>query len=349
MQKSAAAIFSRYLPFRPFRFRLLITCIDLSFPSETPLFLGQRFALASETLVEDRTGFDNFSEASRTRTPFANQYIAGGELQAVYDNTNEGMEGIGSNDELVSGVRSCSLMSTQEDLGQMPTRTSHFDLVSQYAGLIGANSTEAMDVDVNWPIDVCAPTELNAALARRSPNGADWTWAMSPAYCPDKQRNGDDMIANMMEHMDLQPLTENPMLTIAPLQFPYSSGLPSIPPETVMDGVEINAVAADTIPSVENLLTYLLAVRFNSIAVDVLGYSRDLEVYRQPTSDVPIDKDRLTIEIEDLLRWIVSSCQRAVAQGQVDKETFDGQALLSIMVHQSNSRDRLFPANRTAT
>ena len=316
------------------------------------MFLDQRFALASEVLGGDRTGFNHFSEASSTRTPFANEYSAGGELQAVDDNTKDaicGMEGIISNDELVSGVGSFSLMSTQEDSGQIPTRTNHLDLVSQYDGLVGASLTEAMDVDVDWPIDTCAPTESHATLARRSPNCADWAWTMSPEYCPDIQQNGDDWIANMMEHMDLQPLFESPMLTIAALQVPYSSGLPSISPDNIMHGLETDAVAADTIPSVESLLTCLLLIRCNSIALDVLRYSWEMEIFRQASLEVPIDEDRLMIEIEDLLRWIVSSCQRAVAQGQVDKETFDGHALLSIPVNQSNLRDRPFPANQTAT
>lgn len=314
--------------------------------------MDQRIALASEALGGDQTGFDKFSEASSTRTPFANEYGAGGELQAVDDNTKDaicGMEGILSNDEMVSGVGPITLMSTQEDSGQIPIETSHLDLVSQYAGLVGASSTEAMDVDIHWPIDMCAPTESNAALARRSLDCADWAWAMSPEYCSNIQRNGDDMIANMMEHMDLQPLFESPMLTIAPLQFPYSSGLPSISPDNIMDGLEIDVVAADTIPSVESLLTCLLLTRCNSIALDVLRYSWEMEIFRQASLEVPIDEHRLMIEIEDLLRWIVSSCQRAVAQGQVDKKTFDGSALLSILVHQSNIRDQLFPANQTAT
>lgn len=319
--------------------------------------MNQRFALASEALVGNRIDFNNFSKALTTRTPFPNEYSAGRELQSVDDNTKDavgGMEGIVSNDELVSDVGSCSLMSTQEDSGQIPTRTSHLDLVSQYAGLVGASPTEAMDVDVNWPIDTCAPPESNAALARRSLNCADRAWTMSPEYCPDIQRNGDDMIANMMEHMDLQPLFECPMLTIAPLQFPYSRGLPFISPDTIVDGLEIDAVAADgtsfdtTIPSVENLLTCLLIIRCKSIALDVLRYSWEIEMFRHARLAIPIDQDRLTIEIEDLLRWIVTSCQRAVAQGQVDKEAFDGQPLLSIPVHQSNSRHPLSSANRPA-
>ena len=272
-------------------------------------------------------------------------------MQAVEDNAKDtvcGMEGIVSNDELVSGLGPFNLMSTQGNSGQMPTGKSHLDLVSQYGGLFGSSSTEAMDVDVNWPIEMCAPTELNAGLARRNVNYADWTWAMSPEYCPDIQRYGGDMIVNMVKHIDVQPLFEIPMLTIAPLQFTCSGSVPSISPDTVMDGLEVDAVAANTTPSVENLLTCLLVIRCNSISLDVLRYSWETELFRQARLEVSKDKDRLTIEIEDLLRWIVSSCQRAVAQGQVDKETFDGQALLSIPVLQSNSRTRLFPVNRPA-
>ena len=262
------------------------------------------------------------------------------------------MEGIVSNDELVSSVCSVNLMSTPKDSTQIATRTSHLDLVSEYTGLVGACSTEAMDVDVDWPIDVCAPTESNAALPRRSLNCADGAWAMSPEYCPNVQRNDDEWIANIIEHMNLQLMFESPMLTIAPLQLPYSSGLPSTFPDTIMDELQVDAVAADgtsfdtTIPSVENLLTCLLMIRCGSISLNVLRYSREMKYFRRPRLVVPIDPDRLTNEIEDLLCWIISSCQRAVAQGQVEKEIFDGQALLSIPVHQ---RSRHFPVNRTAT
>ena len=276
-------------------------------------------------------------------------------MQAVEDNAKDtafGMEGIVSNYELVRGLGPFNLMSTQEESSQMPTGTSHLDLVSQYAGLFGSGSTEAMDVDANWPIERCAPTELNAALPRRSLNYADWTWAMNPEYCPEIQQNSDymmvDMMANMMEHTDLQPRFESPMLTIAPQQSPYSNGFASIFPDSILDGLELDLVAADTIPSVENLLTCLLVVRHNSIALDVLRYSWEMEIFRQARLEVPIDNERLTIEIEELLRWIVSSCQRAVVQGRVGKETLDGQALLSIPVHQSNIRNRLYRANRTA-
>ena len=250
------------------------------------------------------------------------------------------MEGILPNDERVSGVDSLKSKSNAKDSTQIPTRTSHIELVSQYAGLVVAHSTEAMDVDVNWSIDVDVPTVSNAALPRSRLDCADWAWTMSPEYGPNIQQNGDDTIANMLEHMDLQPLSESPMLTMAPLQFPYSSGIPSIPPNMLMHGLQVDAVAADgtsletTIPSVENFLTRLLVFRCGSVSFDILRSSWEIG---------------LTLEIDDWLRWIVSSCQRAVAQGQVDKETFDGQALLSIPVHQRNTHDRPFSANRTST
>ena len=250
------------------------------------------------------------------------------------------MEGIVPNDELVSGVGSFNWTSNAKDSAQIPTRTSHLELVSQYAGLVVARSIEAMDVDVNWPIDVCAPTASNAALPRSRLDCTDWAWTISPEYSPNVQRNGDETIANMMAHMDLQPLSESAMLTMAPLQFPYSSGITPIPPDTLMNGLQVDAVAADdtsfetTIPSVENFLTWLLVFRCGSISFDILRSSWEMG---------------LTLEIDDWLRWIVSSCQRAVAQGQVDKETFDGQALLSIPVDQRNTRDRHFATNRTST
>ena len=275
--------------------------------------------------------------------PFSSIHSAGGELPTGNDNAEDAvceMEGIVPNDELVSGVGSFNLTSNAKDSTQISTRTSHLDLVSQDTGLVVARSTEAMDVDFNWLIDVCAPTASNAALPRSHLECADWAWTVSPEYGPNIQRNGDDTIANMMEHMDLQPLSESPMLTMAAQQSPYSSGIPSIPPYTLMNGLQLHAVAADgtsfetTIPSVENLSTWLLIFRFGSISFDLLRCSREMG---------------LTLEIDDLLRWIVSSCQRAVAQGQVDKEIFDEQALLSIPVHQRNPRDRLSPANRTST
>ena len=155
-----------------------------------------------------------------------------------------------------------------------------------------------------------------------------------------------------MEPMDLQPLFESPVLTSTPLHFPYSSGLPSCSVDTIMDGLQVDAIAADgdtTIPSVENFLTCLLMMRCGSFSIDVLKYASEMKYFRQPRLIVPIDPDLLTNEIEDLLCWIISNCQRAVAQGQVDKEIFDGQALLSIPVHQRSSRDQHFPVRRTAT
>ncbi len=322
--------------------------------------LDQRFALASETLDGDQTGFDHFSKVSSRGEPVTNEYSADGGLQAVDDNAMDvvcGLEGIGSNDELVSGCGSFCSMLIQEDLGQILPNTSHLDLVSQYAGLAGASSTEPMDVDVDWSLIGCAPTGFNAATARRSLNCVDLAWAMSPEYFPDIQRNGDDMIADMIEQIHLQPRFESPMPSIAPLQLPYSRNLQytegSVSPDTIMDGLEVDLVAADghtfetTIPPLENLLTYLLLHRSDNILFDVHEYS--WEVSGQPSLQGPIGTDQLTIEIEDLLCWIVSSCQRAVAQGQVHKETFDGQGLLSILIHKSSNRNRLFPANRAAT
>lgn len=314
--------------------------------------MDQRFAMASKYLCRGQKCVEYFGKASSTITPFSNENNAAGGLQAVEDNTKDdayGMEGIISNDDLVSGVGTFGLMSTQVNLGQSPTRTSHLDVVSQYAGLVGARSTEAMDVDIHWPIDVRAPTEINTVLPRRSLSSSDWAWNMSPEYGAHIQRNGDDRIANMMEHMDLQPVFESPTLTTAPPQSPCSSGLPSISPDLIMNRLQVNAIAADgtifdtTIPSVENLLTCLLLVRCSSISFDAI------EFFRQPRFEIPIDQDRLMIEIEDLLCWIVGSCQRAVAEEQIAKEIFDGHALLSIPVHQRNTRDLLFPVNRTAT
>ena len=317
--------------------------------------LDQSFALASEALGIDQMGSDNFSKAATTGAPFAYEYSAGVGPQAVDDNSSDvicAMEGIVSNENLVRGVESFGLMSAQGDLRQLSTRTDHLDSVSQYGGLVGVDSPEAMDLDDTWPIDMCAPTDLNIVPARNSRNAANWAWAMSPEYCPDIQRNGDEMIANMMEHIYLQPHFENPMPTITPLWLPYSSGLPSISPNNFMDGLEVDPVARDgtsfdsTVPSLENLLTCLIVARSNSILVDVLSDSED--IFGQARDRVPIDQERLTIEIEGLIRWIISSCQRAVVLGQVDKETFDGHALLSIPVQQSNRCDLFLPANQIA-
>ena len=289
------------------------------------------------------------------RTTFASEYSPGGELQAGDDNVEGaicGTEGNVINDERGCGVGSFNLMSNPEECTQILTRKSPLDLVSQHAGLVGALSTEAMDIDVDWPIDVCPPTGSNAALPRRSLNCADWAWAMSLEYSSNIQQYGDNTIANMMEHMDLQPLFESPMQTITPLEFPYGNGIPSISLDTDMDGLQVDAVATDgdtTIPSVENFLTCLLMIRCGSFSIDVLKYASEMKYFRQPRLIVPINSDLLTNEIEDLLCWIISSCQRAVAQGQIDKEIFDGQALLSIPVHQRSSRDRHFPVHRTAT
>ena len=323
-------------------------------------FFDQRIDPASETLGGDQTGFDNLSKVSSAGVPFTNEYGADGELQAVEDITMDvvcGLEGIVSNDELVSGVGSFGSMSAQEDLGRKHHNTSHFDLVSQYTDLVGAISIEPMDVDVDWPVVECAQTSFNAATERRSLNCIDWAWAMSPEYSPDIQRNGDEMIADMMEHICLQPRFESLVPSIAPLQLPcsrvpqYIEG--SISPDTIMDEQGIGLVAADdtrsetTLPPLENILTQLLVLGGSSILFDVHEYS--WESRRQAGLQRPIEEDQLAIEIEDLLWWAASSCQRAVAQGQVHKETFDGQALLSVLVHQSNSRNWLLPDNRTTT
>ena len=317
--------------------------------------LDQRFALASEALGVGQKGFDNFSKVSATGIPLAYKYSAGVGPQVVDDDTRDvvcPMEGVVSNKDLITGVGPFGSMSTQDCMGQLSTRTDHLNLVSQYAGFVGVDSTEAMDLDFTWPIDICAPTDSNTVPARNGRNAADWAWAMSPEYCPDTQRNGDEMIANMMEHIYLQPHFENPMPTITPLRFPYSSGLPSIFPDNFIDGLEVDHVLRDgtsfdsTIPSLENLLTCLVVARSNSILVDVLSDSED--ILGQARDRALVDQERLTIEIEGLIRWIISSCQRAVVLGQIDKETFDGHALLAIPVQQSNNYDHFLPANQVA-
>ena len=327
-----------------------MTCIDLPFPSGVSVSLDQSFALASEALGVDQMGSHNFSKLPSTGTPFACEYSAGVGPQAVEDDTSDvicAMEGIVSNENLVRGVGSFGLMSAQGDLCQLSTRTDHLDSISQYTGLAGMDSTEAMDLDDTWPMD------SNTVPARNSRNAADWAWTMSPEYCPDIQRNGDEMIANMMERIYLQPRFESPMPIITPLQLPYSSGPLSISTNNVMDGLEANPVARDgisfdsTVPSFENLLTCLVVARCHSILVDVLSDSED--IFGQARDRLPIDQERLTIEIEGLIRWIISSCQRAVVLGQVPKETFDGHALLSTPVQRSNNRAYSFPANQIAT
>ena len=306
--------------------------------------LDQRFALASEALGVGRKGFDNLNKVSTTGTPFAYD-SAGVGPQAVDDDTSDvicAMEGIVSNENLVRGVGSFG------DLRQLSTRTDHLDSVSQYDDLAGVDSTEAMDLDDTWPIDIRTPTDSNTVPARNSRNAADWAWAMGPEYCPDIQRNGDETIANMMEHIYLQACFESFMPTITPLQLPYSSGLPFISPNSFMDGLEVDTVARDgtsfdsTVTSLENILTCLVVARSNSIMID----SED--IFGQARDRLPIDQERLTIEIEGLIRWIISSCQRAVVLGQVDKETFDGHALLPIPGQQSNNCDRFLPANQIA-
>ena len=111
------------------------------------MILDQR--LASENLGREQTGFDAFNEASSTRTIFASEYSPGGELQAGDDNAEDagtGTEGSFSNDEPVSGVGCFNLVSNPKECTQILKRTSHLDLASQYVGLVGARSTEAMDI-----------------------------------------------------------------------------------------------------------------------------------------------------------------------------------------------------------
>lgn len=317
--------------------------------------LDQSFLLASEALGVEQMGSDNFSKVSTTGTPFAYEYSAGVGPQAIDEDASDvicAMEGIVSNDNSIRSVGPFGLMPAQGDLRQLSTRTDHLDSVSQYAGLVGVDPTEAMDLDDTWPMDMCAPTDSNIVPARNSRNAADCAWAMSPEYCPHIQRNGDEMIANMMEHIYLQPRFESPMPTITPLQLPYSSGLPSISPNNFMDGLGVDPVARDgagfdsTVPSLENLLTCRIVARSDSVLFGVLSESED--IFGQARDRLPIDHERLTIEIKDLIRWIISSCQRAVVLGQVDKETFNGHALLSIPVQQSNNCDLLLPANQIA-
>ena len=311
--------------------------------------LDQSFVLASEALGVDQMGSDNFSKVSTTGTPFAYEYSAGVGPQAVDE---DAMEGIVSNENLIGSVGSFGLMPAQGDLRQLSTTTDHLDSVNQYAGLVGVDSTETMDLDDTWPMDMCAPTDSNTVPARNSRNAAGWAWATTPEYCPHIQRNGDETIASMMEHIYLQPRLESLMPTITPLQLPYSSGLPSISPNNFMDGLEVDPVARDgtsfgcTVPSLEQLLTCLIVARSNSVLVDVLSESEDR--FGQARDRLPIDQERLTIEIEGLVGWIISSCQRAVVLGQLDKETFDGHAFLSIPVQQSNNYDRFLPANQIA-
>lgn len=317
--------------------------------------LDQRFALASEALGAGQKGFDNFSKVSTMGTPLAYKYSAGVGPQVVDDDTRDmicPMEGIISNEDLVTGVGPFASVSTQGGMGQLSTRTNHLDLVSQHAGFVGVDFPEAMDLDDTWPIAMCAPTDSITVPARNSRNAVDWAWAMSPEYCPDIQRNGDETIADMMEHIYLQSRFESPMPTITSLQLPYNSGLPSISPNSFMDGLEVDSVARDgdsfysTVPSLENILTWLVVARSNNFLVDVLNDPEDIS--RQARDRVPIDEERLTIEIEGLIRWIISSCQRAVVLGQVAKETFDGHALLSIPVQQRHTYDRFLPANQIA-
>lgn len=318
--------------------------------------LDQRFALASEALGADQRGFDNFSKMSTTGTPLASKYSAGVGPQAVDDDTRDvvcPMEGIVSNGELVTGVGSFGSMSSQGDTGQVSTRTDHLDPVSQYAGFVGANSTEAMDLDLTWPIDMYAPPDSSIVPATNSRNAADWAWTVSPESCPDLHRNGDEMIATMMEHIYLQPHFESPIPTITPPQFPYSSGVPSNYSIDIMDGLEADPVACygtsfdTTVPSLENLLTASIVIGSNNVLVDVLSDSEDS--HAQARDRIPIDQERLKTEIEGLIRWIISSCQRAVVLGQVDKETLDGHAFLSIPEQQCNNRSPYFPANQIAT
>ena len=263
------------------------------------------------------------------------------------------MEGVVSNENLVTGGGSFGPMSSQGVTGQLFTRIDHLNPVSQYAGFVAADLNEAMDLDPTWPIDMYAPPDSNIVPATNSRNAADWAWTVGPECHPNLQRNGDEMIATMMEHIYLKSQFESPMPTTTPPQFPNSSGVPSDYSINIMNGLEVGPVGCygtsfdTTVPSLENLLTALIVVGSNSVLIDVLSDSEC--IHAQARDKVPIDQERLKTEIEGLIRWIISSCQKAVVLGQVDKETFDGHALLSIPEQQSNNHYRHFSANQIAT
>ena len=318
--------------------------------------LDQRFELASEALDADQRGFGNFSKVSTLGTSLAYKYIAGVGPQAVDDDTRDvvcPMGGVVSNENLVTGAGSLGPMSTQGVTGQLSTMIDNFDPVSQYPGFDVADLNEAMDLDPAWPIEMYAPPDSNIVPAANRRNAADWAWTVSPECCPDLQQNGDGMITTMMEHIYLQPHFESPMSTMTPPQFSYSSGVPSNNSINIMDGLEVDPVACygtsidTTVPSLENLLTALIVVGSNRVLIDVLSDSED--IHAQARDRVPIDQERLKTEVEGLVPWIISSCQRAVVLGQVDKETFDGHALLSIPEQQSDNHYRHFSANQIAT
>ena len=276
----------------------------------------------------DQRGFGNFSKVSTLGTSLAYKYIAGVGPQAVDDDTRDvvcPMEGIVSNDNLVTGAGSFGPMSTQGVTGKLSTRIDHLDPVSQYAGFVVADLNEAMDLDPTWPINMYAPPDSNIVPATNSRNAADWAWKMSPECCPDLEQNGDGTITAMMEHIYLQPRFESPMSTMTPPQFSRSTGIPSNYSINIMDRLEADPVACygtsiDTaVPSLENLLTALIVLDSNRVLIDVLSDSE--HIHAQARDRVPIDEERLRTEVEGLIRWIISSCQRAVVLGQVDKET----------------------------
>ena len=157
----------------------------------------------------------------------------------------------------------------------------------------------------------------------------------------------------MMEHIDLQPHLESSISTMTTPHFSYSSGVSSKYSINIMDVLEVDPVAYydtsidTTVPSLENLLIALIVVGSNGVLIDVLSDSED--IHAKASDRVPIDQERLQTEVEGLIPWIISSCQRAVVLGQVDKETFDGHALLSIPEQQCNNNYRYFSANHIAT
>ena len=84
------------------------------------------------------------------------------------------MEGAIPNEDLVTGVESTGSMSTQGDTGQLSTRKNNLDPITQYADFVGVDSTEAMDLDLTWPIDMYALPDLNTVPAGHSRNAAGW-------------------------------------------------------------------------------------------------------------------------------------------------------------------------------
>ena len=196
-----------------------------------------------------------------------------------------------------------------------------------------------MNLDETWPIDMCASTDSNTVPARNSRNAAGWAWVTNSEYCPDILRNGDEVIANMMEQIYLQPRFESPMPTITPLQLPYSSGLPSNAPNSIMDGLEIDPVARDgtsfdtTLPSSWDLLIgACYPVRWDIIAVlfTAQDHQRTIGLRASFALNTPPFGSRISPHIKTLnVVPVGSSIIKSVMQNDLEgaKELFaEGQA-----------------------